>query len=136
MSKRHTSSIAATRKLWLGCRIAVSGFHRCGCGGPDQGTGGAGFVRDSRPVATSAATDNATPGTFRALIADGSSLHQAWAGDSVKWYAVLIEPGKTYVVDAFDPYTDYISGSVSGLGIYASDGTTTPPAETQVNCSA
>ena len=105
-------------------------------GGPDQGTGGAGFVRDSRPVAASAGTDNSTPGTFRALIADGSSLYQAWAGDSVKWYAVLIEPGKTYVVDAFDPYTDYFSGSVSGLGIYESDGTTTPPAETQVNCSA
>jgi hypothetical protein len=136
MFKRDTSGIGMTGKLWLGAASLGLASTVAVAAGPDQGTGGASFVRDSRPVATSVGTDNATPGTYRALIADGSSLHQAWAGDSVKWYAVLIEPGKTYVVDAFDPYTDYIDGSVSGLGIYASDGTTTPPAETQVNCAA
>ena len=136
MFKRHTSNIAATGKLWLGAASLGLASTVGAAGGLNQGTGGASFVTDSRPVATSAGTDNATPNTHRALIADGSSLHQAWAGDSVKWYAVLIEPGKTYVVDALDPYTDYPSGSVSGLGIYESDGTTTPPAETNVNCAA
>ncbi len=136
MFKRHISNFAATGKLWLGAASLGLASTVGAAGGLNQGTGGASFVTDSRPVATSAGTDNATPNTHRALIADGSSLHQAWAGDSVKWYAVLIEPGKTYVVDALDPYTDYPSGSVSGLGIYESDGTTTPPAETNVNCAA
>lgn len=101
------------------------------------GGGGKSYVTISRPGMPSITPPkNTTPGTYRALIADGSSLYQAWAGDTVKWYAVRIEPGKTYVVDAVDPYTDYINGSVAGLGIYEIDGTTTPPAETDVNCGA
>jgi len=108
-----------------------------GAGGPDAGTGAS---KSTVSVARSPSTDitpaNTTPGTYRALVADGSSLFQTWSGDATKWYAVLIEPGKTYVIDALDPNTDSINGSVSGLGVYEFDGTTTPPAETQVDCGA
>jgi len=101
--------------------------------GPNTAGGGKNYVSKSRAVGGKPTTNNTSPGTYRALVPDGSNLYQVWSGDSTKWYAFLIEPGKTYVVEAFDPYTDYDGGSVDGRGIYAGDGSSSPP-ETNISC--
>jgi hypothetical protein len=105
-------------------------------GGLNEGSGGKSYVERAGGGAKGGTptTNNTTPASFRALVPDGSSLFQSWGGDATKWYGFTIEPGKTYVVEAFDPYTDYANGSVAGLGIYDLDGTTSPPPETNVDC--
>ena len=78
--------------------------------------------------------NNVTPGEARYLIPDGSNLYVGWTTETAKWYYTEVEPGKTYVIEAMDPYADKGLGSFDGIGIYESDGTTSPPAETQVDC--
>ena len=79
--------------------------------------------------------DNTTPASARLLVPDGSSVFQVFGADTDKWFTTEVEPGKTYVIEGIDPYADSGFGSVFPMGVYASDGTTTPPPETQVDCS-
>src|SRR4030095_2501114 len=129
-------SVAVTSRLALAAVSLCLASTVAIAAGPNEGTGGKSYVSRAGGGTTRRAptTNNTPPGTFLARVPDGSTLYQDWAGDITKWYAFLIEPGKTYVVEAFDPYTDYDNGSINGLGIYDSDGTTSPPQETQVDC--
>jgi hypothetical protein len=77
-------------------------------------------------------TEQHYPNSARALVPDGSSLFQTWSGDTEKWYELIIEPGKTYVIEALDPNGDYPNGSVDGLGVFALDGVSAPLETTQV----
>src|SRR5512142_3240331 len=77
---------------------------------------------------------NSVVGNARLLVPDGTSVLGDFASDTQRWYAVGIEPGKTYVIDAMDPYSDNAVGSVYTLAVYDSDGTSAPP-ETSVNCN-
>jgi hypothetical protein len=61
-------------------------------------------------------------------------VYIGWGTETQRWYYTEVEPGKTYVIEGIDPYADKGSGSFDSMGIYDADGTTTPPAETQVNC--
>lgn len=105
---------------------AMAGDLNAGAGGPSVVK----VTRDSRvPPTTSLIT-----GSLRYLIPDGSSVYIAWGTETERWFYTEVEPGKTYVIEAMDPYSDFGSSSFNGMGIYELDGTTTPPAETQVAC--
>lgn len=43
---------------------------------------------------------NSVVGNARLLVPDGTSVLGDFASDTQRWYAVGIEPGKTYVIDA------------------------------------
>ena len=88
----------------------------------------------STPASARIAPAGTVVGSAVSLVPDGSNLYQNRGADTVRWYQMYVEPGKTYVVEAFDPYSDNIAGATDGMGIYDSDGTTTPPPETSVNC--
>ena len=79
--------------------------------------------------------DNTTVGNLKALVPDGTSHEECFSGDTTKWYGWLAEPGKTYSVDAYDPYSDYFQGAVGSLAVFQTDGTSSPP-ETNVLCSS
>ncbi len=63
------------------------------------------------------------------LVPDGSSVVENFGADTVKWYSTEVEPGKSYVIEAFDPYADPASSSVDfhSLALYAGDGVSAPP---------
>jgi hypothetical protein len=99
----------------------------------NSGAGGSSVVTATREAGVGP-SNNTSAGSARYLIPDGSNLFIGWGTETEKWYYTEIEPGKTYVMEAMDPYADKVAGSMAGMGIYESDGTTTPPSETQVNC--
>jgi hypothetical protein len=80
---------------------------------------------------------NLTVGTARVIVPDGSSLLQAVGGvGETHWFVFGTEPGKSYAVEAVDPYGDLAANTIGTLNVYAADGTTTPPVETNVDCTA
>ena len=79
---------------------------------------------------------NTTVGNARLIVPDGSSLRQSISSGETRWFVFGAEPGKTYVVEAVDPDSDLVSNTVGALHVYAANGTTTPPAETNVDCTA
>ncbi len=80
---------------------------------------------------------NLTVGTARVLVPDGSSLQQAVGGvGETRWFVFGAEPGKTYVVEAVDVTSDLAANTIGALNVYAADGATTPPPETNVDCAA
>lgn len=100
---------------------------------PNAGAGGPSVIKVARE-SQMPATTNIITGSLRYLIPDGSNVYVAWGTETERWYYTEVEPGKTYVIEAMDPYSNFGSGSFAGMGIYELDGTTTPPAETQVAC--
>jgi hypothetical protein len=102
---------------------------------PNSGPAGNNSVRVPRVATGPGPLDNDVVGNAQLLVPDGTSRYADFGADPQKWYATEIEPGKTYVVEAMDPYSDNGLGSVHTLGVYASDGVSVPP-ETQSNCSA
>jgi len=79
---------------------------------------------------------NTTVGNARLIVPDGSSLRQSIGAGETRWFVFGAEPGKTYVVEAVDPDSDLVSNTIGALHVYAANGTTTPPAETNVDCTA
>jgi hypothetical protein len=79
-------------------------------------------------------SDNNSVGNARVLVADGTSFYESFGADTTKWFTVGIEPGKTYVIDLLDPYEDLGFNFVGTVGVFASDGTSSPP-ETEVDCN-
>ncbi len=130
-SSRKGAGIAG--KLSLACASFCLASAAVLAADMNAGSGGASVVTTSRDTKIGP-TNNDTVSTARYLIPDGSNVFIGWGTESAKWYYTEVEPGKTYVVEAMDPYADKVLGSFTGMGIYESDGTTTPPAEMQVNC--
>jgi hypothetical protein len=79
---------------------------------------------------------NTAVGNARVIVPDGSSLLQNIGGGETRWFVFGTEPGKTYAVEVVDPYGDLASNTIGSVGVYAADGMTTPPAETNVDCTA
>jgi hypothetical protein len=79
---------------------------------------------------------NTTVGNARLIVPDGSSLRQSISTGETRWFVFGAEPGKTYVVEAVDPDSDLVSDTIGALHVYAANGTTTPPPETNVDCTA
>lgn len=100
--------------------------------GVEQGTPGV-AVRAAPSGPTTGPLTNDSVGSAHMLVPDGSSLHGTFAGGVSLWYDFLAEPGKTYAIDFFDPYSDDGLGP-SGIALFNSDGTTSPT-ETQYSCS-
>ncbi len=72
----------------------------------------------------------------RLMVPDGTSLQQRFSSyPEIRWFAMTVEPGKTYVVDTVDVDGDLGANAVGTLGIYAVDGVLQPP-ETNVDCSS
>ena len=74
--------------------------------------------------------------TFRVLVPDGTSLSQAFSAyPETRWFAMTVEPGKTYVIDAVDPTGDLTTDAIGTLGVYDVDSLSSPP-EANVDCTA
>jgi alpha-tubulin suppressor-like RCC1 family protein len=72
----------------------------------------------------------------RLLVPDGTSLEQSFgAYPDTKWFAIGVEPGKTYVVEAADVDGDLTANAIGTLGVFAPDGVSAPP-EASVDCTA
>ncbi len=79
---------------------------------------------------------NTTVGNARLIVPDGSSVRQSIGAGETRWFVFGAEPGKTYVVEAVDPDSDLVSNTIGSLHVYAANGSTTPPPETNVDCTA
>ncbi len=80
---------------------------------------------------------NLAVGTARVIVPDGTSLVQTGViPTDVRWFVFGVEPGKTYAVEVVDTDSDLSANTIASVGIFAADGTTTPPAETSVDCTA
>ncbi len=79
---------------------------------------------------------NTTVGNARLIVPDGSSVRQSIGPAETRWFVFGAEPGKTYVMEAVDPHSDLVSDTIESLKVYSANGTTTPPAETNVDCTA
>jgi hypothetical protein len=77
-----------------------------------------------------------TTPTQRLLVPDGTSVTQVFGGyPETRWFALTVEPGKTYVVEAADVSGDLAANALGTLGVYAVDGVSAPP-EATVDCTA
>ena len=86
--------------------------------------------------AQSVSPANLTVGTARVIVPDGSSLKQAVGGvGETRWFVFGVEPGKTYAVEVVDTDDDTVVNDIGTLNVFAADGTTTPPVETNVDCT-
>ncbi len=73
--------------------------------------------------------------TTRVLVPDGTSEKQTFASfPETRWFALTVEPGKTYVVDTVDPSGDLVANAIGTLDVYGADGVTAPP-EASVDCA-
>ncbi len=72
----------------------------------------------------------------RLLTPDGTSLAQAFSTyPDARWFALLVEPGKTYVIETSDVVGDATANAIGTLAVFAPDGVSAP-AEANVDCSA
>ena len=87
-------------------------------------------------AAAIAATCPTCTNLARLLVPDGTSLQQTFtAFPETRWFALTVEPGKTYVIDAVDPSGDLSANAIGTLGVFAPDGISAP-AEASVDCTA
>jgi hypothetical protein len=94
---------------------------------------GAGII-DMAAAVASACVSCATTSS-RLLVADGTSLQQTFTSyPETRWFALGVEPGKTYVVEAIDPSSHLTANALGTLGVYALDGVSAP-AEASVDCT-
>lgn len=86
--------------------------------------------------------DNTAVTSARIIVADGTSLFQPIAPADTRWFAFEAEPGKTYVADILDPYSDLGANVIGSVAVTDSSGcsvfptTCTAPPEANSNCSA
>ncbi len=81
------------------------------------------------PLATAV---NTAAANARVMVANGTSLIQGAGGPDSRWFAVAIEPGKTYVIEALNPYDDLPSNTLT-MGVF--DAVGAPPPEVEVDCN-
>jgi hypothetical protein len=62
---------------------------------------------------------------MRVLVADGTSTFDSFTDGATQWFAVSVEPGKTYVIDIASPYDDLFVLHRQ-CGVFQSDGTSAP----------
>jgi hypothetical protein len=84
-------------------------------------------------IAPLASAANTSAANARVMIANGTSLMQGAGGPDSRWFAVAIEPGKTYVIEALNPYDDLPSNTLA-MGVFAADGASAPP-EVELDCN-
>ena len=76
-----------------------------------------------------------TTATTRVLVPDGTSEAQTFtAYPETRWFTLMVEPGKTYVIDAVDPSGDLTANAIGTLNVFAGDGVSAPP-EANVDCT-
>jgi hypothetical protein len=76
---------------------------------------------------------NTSAANARTIIPDGTSYSDNFADGANQWFTARVENGKSYVVEAIDPYDDLGANAID-LAIFESDGTT-PMTNAQVYCS-
>ncbi len=95
---------------------------------------GAGVLDMGAAVAASCVTGCTTPA--RLLVPDGTVSTQMFASyPETRWFALGVEPGKTYVVDAADINSDLTANAIGAINVYAADGVSAPP-EATVDCTS
>ncbi len=99
-------------------------------------------VRATNAIGTGAASSPSgtvfyvVPPPARLLVPDGTSLKQSFGPyPDTKWFAIGVEPGKTYVVEAADVDGDLTANAIGTLNVFAPDGVSAPP-EASVDCTA
>ncbi len=78
------------------------------------------------------------PNPIQELVADGTTLQGTFPispTTAPKRFALGVEPGKTYVVEAADVDGDLTANAIGTLRVFASDGVSAPP-EASVDCTA
>ena len=79
---------------------------------------------------------NCDTGPARLIVPDGTALKQTFASyPETRWFAMTVEPGKTYVIEAVDTTGDLTADAIGTLGVFAPDGVSAPP-EANVDCTA
>jgi hypothetical protein len=76
---------------------------------------------------------NTSAANARVIIPDGTSLIDAFSDGVDQWFIARLEGGKSYVLEAIDPYGDLTSNAIGTLSVWESDGTT-PVTNTSVTC--
>ena len=95
---------------------------------------GAGVLDMAAAVASACASCATT--SARLLVPDGTSLKQRFSAyPETRWFAMTVEPGKTYVIDTVDPSGDLTTNAIGTLAVFAGDGASAPP-EASVDCTA
>jgi hypothetical protein len=121
------------RKGWTLVGAAVIAWAICAEGiAQDQPLTTPGLNISRTPVEGGIAPSaNTTVGNARILIPDGTAVYQSLSNET-RWFYFIAEQGKTYTVEALDPYGDRGANAVQ-LGIFDSDGTSAP-SEALANC--
>jgi serine protease len=95
---------------------------------------GAGILDMAAAVASACA--GCATSSSRLLVPDGTSETQTFtAYPETRWFAMTVEPGKTYVIDTADPSADLTANAIGTLNVFAGDGVSAPP-EANVDCTA
>jgi hypothetical protein len=89
----------------------------------------------AKDVGTSGPLNNTTPSLAHTLIPDGTSVTDSQGATAGKFYVANVEQGKSYVLETHDPYGDLDNNCISTT-VYDSDGTTTPPADAELDTTA
>lgn len=76
---------------------------------------------------------NTVVGSARLVIPDGTATFQSMTPGETRWFYFGSEAGKTYTIEALNPYGDRDFNSLS-MGVFDSDGVSAPP-ETSSSCS-
>ena len=98
-----------------------------------------GGVGDDDLVANSVIVDAAGPAVAyagRVLVPDGTSVSQSFAAyPETRWFAMMVEPGKTYVIETSDGADDLASNAIGSVFLYGEDRYLGPP-EASYNCAS
>ncbi len=71
----------------------------------------------------------------RLIVPDGTSIAERFSTyPEARWFAMTVEPGKTYVVETADTQSDLTANAIGAVGVYAPD-SVSAPAEAYVDCS-
>ena len=73
-------------------------------------------------------------GNARVLVPDGTSVFQVAAVGDTRWFVFGAEAGKTYTVEAINPYGDLGNNGISAMDIRDSTGLAAPP-QAAYNCA-
>jgi hypothetical protein len=112
--------------LFLFCSIGVAQSPN------DPGTP-SGASAPRRPDPGTGPLANTSAALARTLIPDGTSYFDSFSDGATQWFTARVENGKSYVVEAINPFDDLNFNQISSVGIFESDGTT-PMTNAQVNC--
>ncbi len=79
-------------------------------------------------------TSSVVAPTARLLVPDGTSEQQAFTSyPEARWFALRVEPGRTYVIEAADVAGELMANAIGTLNIFAPDGSSAPP-EASLDC--